>query len=264
VRDIKVNDPLLGESVCTIPSLAPGKQNPCSINYTTTAANLDARRITNQATAAGTDPTNNPVTATSNLVVVPAVHTPQLTLVKSSETPTLEAVGAKIPYRFTVINTGNVTVENVTITDPRIAAVTCAMTKLAIGERMVCDGVYTVTQADIDATELVNQAKVGGDVPSSGRKLDPTPSNEVIIRKAAADTPAIVQGGTAQPGVAALPAPAPAPSGQLPRTGRDMATEVRTALLLLVIGAALLASGRRLSGPVWQAAPGRSRGCGPG
>jgi uncharacterized repeat protein (TIGR01451 family) len=261
VSDIKVTDPLLGGTVCTLEALTPGTQGSCSRSRTTTAADLDAGRITNVATAAGTSPAETAVTADSNRVVVPAVYAPQLTMVKSSTSTTLDGVGTKIPYELTIINTGNVTVENVKITDARVSDLTCPATKLPLGERITCTASYTVTQADLDAGQVLNQATVAGDVPASGKKLDPTPSNEVIIRRAA-QTPANVEGATVQPGVAGVPAPAP--GGQLPRTGRNTTTEVRTALLLLVIGAAFLAAGRGLSGPVWRAVPGRSPGSGPG
>lgn len=244
VNDVKVTDPLLGGTVCTITNLAPGARTPCTVTYTINAGDLDAGRVSNQATAAGTNPSNDEVTATSNRIVVPAVYSPQLAMVKSSETTALDQVGAKIPFRFTVINTGNVTVENVNITDPHIAAVACPAKKLAIGERMTCDGTYSVTQADIDAGQVVNQAKVDGDVPVSGKKLGPTPSNEVIIRTAAgspdtpADTPPDVLSGVAQPG-------ATQPLAELPRTGRNVTADLRAALALVLTGVALLAGVRR-------------------
>ena len=260
LRDVKVTDPLLGGAVCSIGTLAPGAQSPCTASFTTTAASLDAGRVSNQAKVAGTSPSNDPVEATSNLVMVPAVHAPQLTMVKSSTSTTLEGVGAKIPYEFTVINTGNVTVENVKITDEGVTDLTCPATTLALGERMTCTAGYTITQADIAAGQVVNKASADGDVPASGRKLGPTPSNEVVVR-AAAEAPANVEGANVQPGVTGLPAPgetpAPAPAGQLPRTGRDMTTEPRMALLLMVVGTGLLAAGRRLGRRVWPAGPGR-------
>ncbi|HEV3364570.1 MAG TPA: hypothetical protein VG795_10630 [Acidimicrobiia bacterium] len=258
VSDIKVTDPLLGGTVCTLETLTPGTQDSCSKSRTTTAADLDAGRISNVAAAAGTSPAETAVIADSNRIVVPAVYSPQLAMVKSSTSAALEGVGTKIPYEFTVINTGNVTVENVKITDARVSDLSCPQTRLALGERMTCTANYTVTQADLDAGQVVNQATVGGDVPASGKKLDPTPSNEVIVRTAAANPD--VQGAVTQPGGTGV---APAPEGQLPRTGGNVTTELRTALALVLIGLAFLAAGR-LSGPVWRAAPGRSRGCGPG
>lgn len=235
VRDITVTDRLLGGTVCTIsPLLAPGEQQPCTVTYTTTAGDLDAGRLTNQAAVAGMDPANHPVTAVSNRVVVPAVHSPQLTLVKNSATTEVGAGGGTIPYEFSVVNTGNVAVDNVKVSDPRTAGVACPATKLAAGARMTCHATYTVTPADLDAGQVVNRATVGGDVPSSGRKLEPTSSNEVIIRTAAASDGPEVFGAT-QPGTAA-PVGGPTPAAQLPRTGGDIRAVVLAGLGLAVLG----------------------------
>ncbi len=181
LHDITVADERLGGTVCSMPSLAPAADASCFKTYRVAAADLDAGRIVNRATASAMGPDEAPVTATSNEVVVPGIYRPELTVLKSTKTTTFDAAGVKIPYRFGVINSGNVTLEKVTVKDPKITAVECPQTTLALGAQMVCEGTYTVTQADVDAGQILNQASVHGDVPAGGPDLPPVPSNEVIV-----------------------------------------------------------------------------------
>ncbi|HYH48806.1 MAG TPA: hypothetical protein VEG38_04590 [Acidimicrobiia bacterium] len=181
LNDVAVTDPLLGGTVCSVPSLAPGTDTSCSGTHRITAADLDAGRVVNRAAAVGTSPDGTAVTAVSNEVEVPGVYRPELTMVKSTKTTAFDAAGLEIPFRFAVINTGNVTLDNVAITDAKIADVDCPQTKLALGEQMTCEGVYTVTQSDVDAGRIFNQATIDAEVPRGGPDLPPAPSNEVAI-----------------------------------------------------------------------------------
>jgi uncharacterized repeat protein (TIGR01451 family) len=253
VKDITVTDARLGGTVCTIPNLAPGGQTPCTATYTTTAADVDTGRVANQASAAGTNPSNEPVDATSNTVVIPAVYRPDLRIVKSTTATTLGSLGGKIPYRFTIFNTGNVTLDNVKISDPRLAGVTCPSAKLPLGERLICDGIYTVTQADLDAGGVTNQATVAGDVPAGGRKLDPTPSNDVTVRAATAATPPSDGrpdlDGTPDVGGRPDLAGTPDRSGQLPKTGTSLSDLLRTGLGLCFVSGLIQLRARRRKTP---------------
>ena len=112
-----------------IASMAPGDMDNTTISatYALTQADIDAGEVVNQATVTGTDPTGNPVTDLSGTTngddtptTTPLDRTPSIALVKTADTsgfsvPT--AVGDQITYSFTVTNTGNVTLTNVSITD---------------------------------------------------------------------------------------------------------------------------------------------------
>jgi LPXTG-motif cell wall-anchored protein/uncharacterized repeat protein (TIGR01451 family) len=161
LSDVVVTDPLLGGPVCNV--------------------DLDAGQLTNRAAVVGKSPNQQPLHATSNEVVVPGIFRPELTLVKSTSTTTFDAPGVKIPFRFTIINTGNVTLDNVKVTDPRIANVSCPKASLPMGEQMTCEATYTTSQADLDAGQLVNRAAGHGDVPAGAPQLKPVPSNEAIV-----------------------------------------------------------------------------------
>jgi len=83
------------------------------------------------------------------------------------------AVDDVITYQITVENDGNVTISGILVTDPLIDILSCeaggvtdpADLTLAPTEVATCTGAYTVTQADIDAQELVNIATASGASP---------------------------------------------------------------------------------------------------
>ena len=65
-----------------------------------------------------------------------------------------------------VTNTGNVTLDPVSVDDPKVGSVTCPVTKLAPGASTTCTATYTLTQADVDAGEVVNVATATGTDPT--------------------------------------------------------------------------------------------------
>ncbi|MCW9705422.1 CshA/CshB family fibrillar adhesin-related protein [Fodinibius salsisoli] len=90
-----------------------------------------------------------------------------LDLVKSTDPVTYGASGETIEYSFAVMNTGNVTMENIEVEDPMLGGtVPCSLTTLAPGESTDCGPVeYTVTQQDVDNGEITNTATASGEDP---------------------------------------------------------------------------------------------------
>lgn len=74
-------------------------------------------------------------------------------------------VGETITYAFTVYNTGTVTLYNITIDDPLVPVQGGPIASLAPGESdsTTFTAVYVITQEDLDAGEVVNQATVTGE-----------------------------------------------------------------------------------------------------
>ena len=98
----------------------------CTAGYTTTQADLDAGSITNTGTVTGTPPTGPDVTA-ADTAVVTATQTPNIDIVKSADPETFGAAGTPISYTYLVTNNGNVTLTDVTVTDPHagLGPITC-------------------------------------------------------------------------------------------------------------------------------------------
>ena len=71
------------------------------------------------------------------------------------------AVGDTITYSLVVANTGNVTLTNVTVSDPVATVGVCTPVQpaaLAPSGSMTCPATYVVTQADLDAGSFSNTA----------------------------------------------------------------------------------------------------------
>jgi len=169
----RVEDDKIGTIDCFTGNLIPGASETCTASYTITQADVDAGFVTNQAYAQNGSVTSAPVDAT-----VTATQTPSLGFVKRAVTPTFVNAGEVISYEFDVENTGNVTLTGVSISDDNIASVSCPKTVLAPAETMVCSADYTVTQADVDAGSVVNNASVSGNSPDGG-SVD-TPSSATV------------------------------------------------------------------------------------
>ena len=99
--------------------------------------------------ATGTPPTGADVTATDT-TSTPIAPDPAITLDKQAGVPTGSAAGDTIGYTFLVTNTGNVTLDPVSIDDPTANPVSCPVTTLAPGASTTCTASYTLTQADVD------------------------------------------------------------------------------------------------------------------
>ena len=89
-----------------------------------------------------------------------------MNFIKRTTTATFANVGDVINYEFDVANTGNVTMTAISITDNQVPSVTCPQTSLIPSETMVCSASYTVTQADVDAGSVTNNASASGTPPS--------------------------------------------------------------------------------------------------
>lgn len=163
-----------------IPSIAPNETVTVTAEHTVVQADLDAGKYINQANASGDDPFGNPISDNTNKVTVPAVQNPQLTLTKSSSTESYDEVGDIINYTIVMANTGNVTLSNITLSDPKadIQGSTNIAT-MAPGEELSFTATHTVTQADLDAGEYRNTSSATG--KDTNNKSVSDSSNEVIV-----------------------------------------------------------------------------------
>ncbi len=186
LHGVSITDPKLGELTCDPvqpASLAPTQTLTCTGAHTLSQADLDAGSYYNIATADSNE--TGPVT---DDVTVPMAQAPALTLDKTG----VFAAGADgyanpgelITYSFVVTNTGNLTLHNVTVTDPLpgLSAISCPKTTLVVGESMTCTATYAVTQVDIDAGSVHNLATADSDEsgPDTGENTEPLPQNPAM------------------------------------------------------------------------------------
>jgi gliding motility-associated-like protein/uncharacterized repeat protein (TIGR01451 family) len=154
--------------------------------YTVTQADIDAGNITNQASVNGTAPDTTIVadlsgdSETDDLPnEIPICASPKIVIVKANDIEVgpdgcaILEVGDVVTYTFTLSNPGNVSLHTVTVADPHIGLSTIALQSgdtngnniLEVTETWVYTATYAVTQADIDAGQITNQASVSATAP---------------------------------------------------------------------------------------------------
>ncbi|WP_416971486.1 LPXTG cell wall anchor domain-containing protein [Streptomyces sp. 4F14] len=174
---------------CPSGSLAPGASVTCTATYVVTQADVDAGKLTNTATATGVPPnTTTPVESPpSPPNTVTGTQTPALKVEKAAD-KTLVVLGDEVTYTFTVTNTGNVTVKDVSVKEGdfsgtgTLSAIVCAdgAKSLAPGAVVTCTATYTVTQADVDAGKITNSATTTGVPPQGDTPVTSPPGTTTV------------------------------------------------------------------------------------
>ncbi|QNE34310.1 DUF11 domain-containing protein [Leifsonia shinshuensis] len=196
LRGAQVNDPLpgLGALQYSWPGapgvLEPGQTGTASAPYRVTQADIDRGYVHNVATPEAETPdglpvSGEPATTTPRIPVAPA-----LVFEKTADAQATGAVGDVIEYAFTATNTGNVTLKDVDIHDPLPGLSALSYTwpgpagVLAPGERVTATAAYAVTQADIDAGAVANDAFADGvtvpGVPDPADPADPGRAEQYV------------------------------------------------------------------------------------
>jgi len=168
---VDVIDDKIGTINCVVANFLPGQTATCTANYVVTQADIDAGFVTNQAFAQNDNLVSAPVDLT-----IAADQEPGLDFEKSATSADFTNAGDIINYEFRLENTGNVTLTNIGVSDPLISAISCPVNILAPNDVIVCTGSYTVTQADVDGGEVVNNASASGTPPGGVGPVTPTDS----------------------------------------------------------------------------------------
>ena len=181
LTDISIDDPLVGVSG-NLPSLSPGAVDDTSFTatYTVTQADVDNGNVSNQAMATGnyidgngnpqttTDLSDNNSTTGDGTTETPLSQNPGIALIKTAtfndeNGDGFAQAGETIDYVFTLTNTGDVTLTDISIDDP-LVGVSGSLPSLAPGavDNTSFTATYTVTQADVDNGNVSNQAVATG------------------------------------------------------------------------------------------------------
>ena len=183
LHQIIVTDPLT-KLQDTITSLAINEQKIINTMYLVKQEDLDAPNglLTNIVRGIGTTP-GGIDTETSHSVDVVIIQNPRLELDKTADKESVKTLGETINYTIKVQNTGNVTLTNVTITDP-LTALNQTIAKFSPKEEKVFTTSYAVTQADLDRGFIENIV--------SGTAVNPNGTNSTatdIVRVKAIQLP---------------------------------------------------------------------------
>ena len=177
LTDVTLVDTVGGVAISggPIPSMAPSAVDTMTFTgtYAITQVDIDAGDHENIATVTGTPPVGDNVTDRDR-VIVPIVQGPAISLFKDGvfndeSGDGFAQVGETISYAFTVENTGNVTLTDVTINDltANVIVVGGPIATMAPGDvdSTTFTGTYVITQPDIDAGTFENCATAAGTPP---------------------------------------------------------------------------------------------------
>ena len=231
LTNIVVSDPLItgapnnGTITCPVPfELTAGSTGQCTATYTLTQDDIDLGSVMNEASVAGDPPVAvTPPPMSMSSAMVPIDPAPSMTIAKEASTiPTTVVAGDVITYTFTIVNTGNVTIDGVLPLDNGPTFNNQSATNslsafdtepnsviLAPGEQQIFTATYELSQTDLDniassagsATAVNNSATIVGE-PENGVLPPVTPSSAItgvetapsieLIKSSVAPDPAVV------------------------------------------------------------------------
>lgn len=167
VNDITVKDELTGDE-WQLDSLTPGESEEYHATYTVTEEDILAGSITNVATAEGTDPDEDPVDQEGEETVPTDSADSHLTIHKATTSDPGDDgaydLGDTITYEIIAANDGNVTLNNVIVTD-ELTGDEWIIETLAPGASETFEAEYVVTEEDIHNGSVVNEATATAEGP---------------------------------------------------------------------------------------------------
>ncbi|WP_447912833.1 beta strand repeat-containing protein [Microbacterium phyllosphaerae] len=188
LTNVAISDPLAGLSALTYSwpgvagTLAPAQSVTATATYTVTQADVDAGAVRNTATGTARTPAGAVLTVpSSQSVVSTTASAPAVNLTKTGALApgSTGKAGDVVTYSFRLANSGNVTLTEVTITDPLAGLSALAYTwpgtagTLAPGQAVTATATYTLKQTDVDAGSVANTATASA-LPPSGARLSQT------------------------------------------------------------------------------------------
>lgn len=175
---------------CSIGPLNVGES--IQISYSADVAVTSGNQIDNTATVTGNERDQNLANNSDSVSLANCTNdplqpacspAPSLSLLKSASPSVVTAAGESVTYSFLVTNTGNLTMNDIGISETAfsganaVPAVGCPVTVLAPLESTTCTATYVMSQADIDAGALTNSATAHGTPPGLATAIDSLPSS---------------------------------------------------------------------------------------
>ncbi|WP_413998983.1 gliding motility-associated C-terminal domain-containing protein [Flavobacterium sp. W1B] len=171
---------------------------------------INAAIVYNLATATGTPPIGEPISATStdptpcttcpikedcpDCTITTLEQNPSIAITKDgtyqdTNQDGITNIGDKVIYNFVVTNTGNVTLTNITVTDNNAVVSGGPITSLQAGasDSTTFTAVHNITQEDINAAIVYNLATATGTPPVgnpvTATSTDPTPCTTCPVKE---------------------------------------------------------------------------------
>jgi uncharacterized repeat protein (TIGR01451 family) len=146
ISGLALSDDKLGKVTVDSTALAPGARATGTATYTVLEGDLPGP-LTNIVTAAATNILKQPLTATATATVA-LTYTASMSVTKVPSS-TAARVGDTLTYTYTIVNTGDVSLNALSLSDNKIGAIKPAKTTLVSGETTTATATYTVLEGDL-------------------------------------------------------------------------------------------------------------------
>lgn len=161
--NITLTDSKLGPITLSSTSLNPGENVTANATYTVVVSDFPGP-ISNTATVTGKDVYDYTLTANVSASVTLIPYKATLTIVKTAD-KTSASPNEVITYTYTVNNTGDVTIDNLVLTDSMLGTISLTSTTLNPGESLTATASYMVTTDDLPGP-ITNTATIQGKDPN--------------------------------------------------------------------------------------------------
>ena len=180
IEDVSIDWDASSDAATGDGTLSAGETVSATATYSVTQDDIDAGKVINTATVTGEAPDGSEVSDDGDATTT-IEYAPSIEIIKDVDKAQLTGddavVGAILRYTMTVVNTGNVTLHDVHITDELVHdsvtfdwdSSTVAETSTGIlvpGEKVTATATYAVTQDDIEDAFVLNEATVHGTSPN--------------------------------------------------------------------------------------------------
>jgi uncharacterized repeat protein (TIGR01451 family) len=176
IKELTLKDDKLGDITISKNSLAANETVTGSSTHKVVEGDLPGP-LTNIVTASGNDVLNKPVTPATATATVTLNYAAALNLTKTASTNSA-GVGTSVTYSFSIKNTGDVTINAVTVVDNKLGAITPAKTTLAPGETTTGTATYVLKETDLPGP-LTNIATASG-TDSQNKPVTPATAQATV------------------------------------------------------------------------------------
>lgn len=164
VSNISLTDDKIGSIALTQTMLMPGENITATGAYTVRIIDFPGP-LTNVAVVKGVTPNGDNITAAAQSSITLKPYSALLSVTKTSD-KTEAAPHDTVTYNYTIFNSGEVAVSDITLEDDKLGVIALDKTTLAPGENITATAFYTITIDDLPGP-IVNTAVVRGNDPNN-------------------------------------------------------------------------------------------------
>ncbi len=178
INSLVLTDDKFGTISLPATSLAPGENISVSMAYVVVAADFPGPiATTSSVTGISTDNTTFSSSAATSVALNPQASSIKVTMSADKRTA---SENESISYTYTIINTGQVELSKIVLTDSRLGTIVLSSDKLSPQAKLTASGKYTVLASDFPGP-LVSSATVKADNPSRQQVIDASKPVSVML-----------------------------------------------------------------------------------